>query len=47
MTNTTLDTIRSHVKQFEKPIKHPYLDNKGHVTIGAGRKVETKGEFVA
>ena len=54
MTDTTRATERSFRNRIkgliihnEKPIKHPYLDNKGKVTIGAGFLVDTEDAFAA
>ena len=54
MTDTTKTTERSlqtRIKGLitynEEPIKHPYLDNKGKVTIGAGFLVDTEDAFAA
>ena len=46
MANSTLTTIANHIKKYEQPINHPYLDNKGLVTAGAGFLMDTEAQFI-
>lgn len=46
MNNTTLNTIRQHIIDSEEQPENPYLDTKGHLTIGTGFKIETEEEFL-
>lgn len=43
----TLAFIREHIKKNEVPVSHPYLDNKGKVTIGVGFLADSKEAFLA
>lgn len=43
----TLAFIREHIKNNETPVPHPYLDNKGKVTIGVGFLADSKEAFQA
>ena len=45
LTPATITGIKNHIKNYEKPIPHPYLDNKGKITVGAGFNIETEDEF--
>jgi GH24 family phage-related lysozyme (muramidase) len=44
---TTHKTIADHIIESEGGLKgHPYLDIKGHVTIGPGFKIENEEKFL-
>jgi GH24 family phage-related lysozyme (muramidase) len=45
MSPATRAIIRAHITKSEEAIEYPYLDLKGHLTIGIGFKVNNKSEF--
>lgn len=45
MKHTTLDYIRKHIENNEKPVDWPYLDNTGRVTAGTGFLADTEKSF--
>lgn len=47
LSQRTYNVIEQHIQESEGVPGWPYLDSKGHVTIGAGFKIETEEEFLA
>lgn len=43
----TYDVIANHLTDNEEGVDWPYLDTKGHITIGVGFKIDNEGAFVA
>lgn len=45
-SGNTMTSIGNWIEKNEKRVEHPYLDNKGFVTIGVGFKANDKASFI-